>query len=469
MEAENIRQTIEKALKINLDPTIYGTIAEIGAGQEVARNFFIAGASAGTIAKTMSAYDMQVSDAIYGEEFDGRYVSYSRLQKMVNREYNLVVERLQRTRPDGTRFFAFADTVAARGYRTKKDCHGWMGLKFQLSPKGAPNTILLHVRMKDNSNPDQQAALGILGVNLIYAAYYFPDQPETFINILAEEPGPERIEIDMIEFDGPDFANVDNRLMALHLVKAGIAPAIFFTPEGKTVQPADLFYKKDIMLLRGTFRPFTNVHKDLVACGRDIMSKEEQSREKNTIFITEISMANLMNKGNLDKKDFLGRVDILCRLGFHVQISNYVMYYRLKEYLDQFTTGKISFVLGVRKLQEIFSEKYYTQLKGGILEALGKLFSRGTKLYIYPRLIEQDRIISLDLMEVDDEVNHLFKHFLFNGKLIGLPGFTRSILKEKMKRLADEIVKGDGDWINKVPPEVYEEIQSKCLFGYPGK
>jgi hypothetical protein len=322
--------------------------------------------------------------------------------------------------------------------------------------------------LKDTSNPDQQTALGILGVNLIYAAYYFTDQPEAIIDLLAEEPGPVRIEIDMIEFEGPDFLHVDNRLMALQLVKAGIAPAVFFTPEGKTIQPADLFYKKDIMLLRGTFRPFTNVHKDLVACGRDAMKREETASKGNTVFVTEVSMANLLNKGNLDKEDFLGRVDILCRLGFHVQISNYVMYYRLKEYLDQFTTGKISFVLGVRKLQDIFSEKYYDQLKGGILEALGKLFSGGTKLYVYPRLIENERIISLDLMEVDEQVNYLFKHFLYTGKLIALPGFTRSILKEKMQRLADEIVKGDGDWINKVPPEVYEEIQSKCLFGYPG-
>ena len=363
MNKERPLQVIEKALRINLDETIYGTIAEIGAGQEVARNFFIAGAAAGTIAKTMSAYDMQVSDAIYGEEENHRYVSQARVKKMVDREFNLVVERLEKVRPSGTRFFAFADTVVAKGYKTTRDCHCWMGFKFQLKAGGQANTILMHVRMKDNSNGDQQEALGIVGVNLIYGTFYYMDNPEKMIESLTDNMEPGRIEVDMVKFDGPDFANIDNRLMALHLVKIGHTPSVFFTSDSEPVQALDLLYKKNVLLFRGSFRPFTNVHLDIFNIGKDKFLADTRDDKSEPVYITEISMASLLNKGNLDKEDFLGRVNILSKMGFNVQISNLVKYYELKDYLRQFTFRKVSFLLGVKKLQLIFEEKYYIHVQ----------------------------------------------------------------------------------------------------------
>ncbi len=463
---EEIRplQVVEKALRVNLDPYIYGTIAEIGAGQEVARNFFLAGAASGTIAKTMSAYDMQVSDAIYGEESNHRYVSEARVNKMLDREYNLVVERLEKVRPEGTKFFAFADTVVAKGFKAPKDCHCWMGLKFQLQAGKEANTIILHVRMKDDSNRDQQEALGIVGANLIYGAFYNYKQPEFLIDSLIENFEIKRVEIDMIKFEGPDFSRVDNRLMALHLVKQGHAPSVFFTNDGAPVQALDLLYKKDVLLFRGSFRPFTNVHWDIFQRGKKKFL--EKTGINNPVFITEISMANLLNKGNLDKEDFLGRVNILCKLGFNVQISNRVKFYELKEYLRQFTFRQVSFLLGVKKLESIFNEEYYKELKGGLMEALGIIFSGNTQMYVYPKYEENGNLITVDKMNVAERNKYLFVHFLTNKILHPLQGYDKKSLGITRKQVAREIAEGKPEWKNKVPTVVAEEIEKYKLFDY---
>ncbi|NBC82961.1 MAG: TonB-dependent receptor [Bacteroidetes bacterium] len=461
------KQTLEKALRINLDNRIYGTLAEIGAGQEVARNFFIAGGAAGTVAKSMSAYDMQVSDAIYGEEAHGRYVSRSRVTKMVDREYNLVVERLQERRSNQTLFFAFADTVAAKGYKTTKDCHGWMGLKFQLTPNAEANTIILHVRMKDNTNREQQLALGILGVNLIYGAFYHTDDPEYFIERLVDHLGTGRIEIDMILFSGPDFTEVDNRLMALQLVNSGLTRSVFFNSSGECIQASDLLYKKNILVLRGTFRPVTNVHLDIIRCGKEQILNDDAIEPGNLLFIAEISMANLFNKGNLDNEDFLGRVDTLCKLGFNVQISNYVRYFKLKEHLSQFTNQRIDLVVGVRKIDDIFKEAHYTDLKGGILEAFGILFSKESVLYVYPRLSKSGQQQTIENLWVDDEVKYLFRHFLYTRKMIPLNNYNPEVLHENVKAVGEQIEKGGNEWKDKVPELVFNEITTRGLFGFP--
>jgi hypothetical protein len=332
-----MKGTIEKALKINLDPQIYGTIAEIGAGQEVARNFFVAGAAAGTIAKTMSAYDMQFSDAIYGAEPDGRYVSYSRVNKMIDREYNLVLERLENHRPEDTKFFAFADTIAAKGFKSAHDCHGWLGVKFQSNPLEQPNKIILHVRLRENSNLQQQQTLGQLGINLIYAAYYLAQKPLKAIESLLDSLSTERIEIDMIEFAGPQFKHIDNRLMAVHLVRCGLTHSVFFTRNGNPVQGSDLLYRKHILALRGSFRPFTIVHQDMLHCAREAFLEENNFREDEMLVLTELSMSHLLAFGNLDETDFLGRVDTLCKMGFAVQISDFARFHELKCHLHQFT------------------------------------------------------------------------------------------------------------------------------------
>lgn len=469
MENNRPLQTIEKALRINLDPLTYGTLAEIGAGQEVARNFFQAGAAAGTVAKTMSAYDMQVSDAIYGEEANHRYVSQTRVQKMVDREYGLLVQRLQDVRPVGTRFFAFADTAVAKGYHTTKDCHCWLGIKFQLNPGGEPNTILMHVRMKDNSNSDQQEALGVVGVNLIYGAYYDFNIPEALIESLLDNLGSERMEVDMIKFEGPDLSHIDNRLMALHLVKVGHTPSVFFTNNGDPIQALDLLYKKNILLFRGSFRPFTNVHMDIFDKGKEYFEKHSGCITCESVYVTEMSMAHLLNEGNLDKEDFLGRVNILCKLGFNVQISNRVKLFELKDYIRQFTYRKVVFLLGVRKLETLFQEEFFTELKGGLLEGLAIIFSGDTNLYVYPKLNRKKELVTLDKMNVSEKAKHLFIHFHYNKKLIALKGYDADKMIFTRKMIAEGITKGDGDWKNRVPEIVYNEIVANNLFGFPGK
>lgn len=462
----NPKRTVEKALEINLDPNTYGTIAEIGAGQEVARNFFQAGGAAGTIAKTMSAYDMQVSDVIYGEEKSRRYVSRSRVEKMISREYDLVVKRLNNIRHKETTFFAFADTVAAKSYKSTRDCHGWLGIKFQLKPNTRPNEIILHVRLKDQVNTQQQFALGILGVNLIYGAFYLFQEPEKLIESLLDNLGNNRIEIDMIHFDGTDFSGVDSRLMALHLVKADLTRSVFFTSSGATVQPSDLFYKRNILMLRGAFRPITNVHLDIIKSAKKEILTNPSVDERTLIILAEISMANLYNEGKFNKEDFLGRVDTLCKLGLNVQISNYVRYFNLKEHLQQFTNQKIAIVLGTRKIINIFTDSRFDDLKGGILEALGILFSGDTQLYVYPRLQKTGEVISINDLHVDEPVKYLFMHFLAHNKIIPLSEFNNDCLKMDVSNLEEEIKLGDGPWKEKVPATIHEEIINRGLFEF---
>src|SRR5437764_8905728 len=256
MKEETI-DTHSKALKINLDPRWYGTFAEIGAGQEVVRWFFRVGGAAGTIAKSMSAYDMKVSDAIYGHA--ERYVSRGRLQAMLDREFDLDVERLGKERGDNTSFFAFADTVVARSYRGGNECHGWMGVKFQSHVHDEPSQIILHVRMLDAEASLQQEALGVVGVNLLHAAFFQHHEPERLVESLLDQLTTGRIEIDLIEMKGIEFRGVDNRLLALKLVQLGLSGAAMFAPDRQVLQPSEVLRKKAILVERGSFRPPTVV------------------------------------------------------------------------------------------------------------------------------------------------------------------------------------------------------------------
>jgi hypothetical protein len=461
-----MKGTIEKALKINLDPQIYGTIAEIGAGQEVARNFFVAGAAAGTIAKTMSAYDMQFSDSIYGAEKDGRYVSYSRVNKMIDREYNLVIERLENHRPENTTFFAFADTVAAKGFKSDRECHAWLGVKFQLHPMEQPNKIVLHVRLRENSNLQQQQTLGQLGINLIYAAFYYSKEPQKLIDSLLDSLSTDRIEIDMIEFDGPQFKKVDNRLMAVHLVRSGLTHSVFFTSNGDPVQGSDLLYRKNILALRGSFRPYTIVHDDMIKCARESFLKENDFDESEMLMLTELSMSHLLAFGDLDESDFLGRVDTLCKMGFAVQISDFARFHELKCHLHQFTKKQVSIVLGIKNIVEIFSQGTYEDLSGGRIEGLGRLFSRDAKLYVYPKLLKDGVTRLVHEMTFEDEVKYLFQHFLYNRRIIPLDKFNPDIIDVFTRDIREAMTSGEGDWERKVPTIVAEQIKSKKLFGY---
>src|SRR3982751_542857 len=378
--------TDEKALHINLDSTKYGTFAEIGAGQEVARRFFRVGGAAGTIAKTMSAYDMTFSDAIYGQA--DRYVSRVRLQTMLDHEYDLLIERLDRKFGAEKAFFVFADTVAARSFKERNESHGWLGVRFQSQPRGQPSEIIIHVRLLDKANVEQQETLGVIGVNLLHGAFYCRE-PEKLISSLQENLPPARIEVDMIKFSGPLFQNVDNRLMSLQLVSQGLTDAVMFKADGETVQPAEVFYKKAILVERGSFRPVTYATNDMLDGARRVFLRKCRCSEDQLIVLMEITLENLLSEGQLNHGDFLARVDILRALGRTVLVSRFGEYYRLAAYLSRYTNNPIGLVMGVPSLLEIFDEKYYSNLEGGILEALGRMFKSCLKLFVYPTFDEK--------------------------------------------------------------------------------
>jgi hypothetical protein len=463
---EKTLTTLQKALEINLDPCKYGTIAEIGAGQEVARFFFQAGGAAGTVAKTMSAYDMQFSDAIYGEESNGRYVSRSRVERMLEKEYSLVITRTRESRPKNSTFFAFADTVAAKGFKSERECHGWMGVRVQLYPDAPPSEVLLHVRMLDQSNPEQQHALGILGVNLIYGAYNHYRDPERLIESLVDDVGTDRVEIDMIHFNGPYFEDIDNRLMALHLVKSGLTHGVMFGPEGDVLQPSDVLYKKNALVARGSFRPVTKVNMDMFRCGIAQFMGEDDTLEEKTVVLAEITTANLMGEGEIDPKDFLARVDILGALGLTVLISNYLRYFRLRAYINRYTKRKIAIVLGIKNIVDIFNEDFYEGLEGGILEAFGKLFAGNTRLHVYPCLNETGDLMTVDQLHVNDHVQHLLRHLIHTQDIVPLEGADASLMTIDSRKVLAEIKSGDGAWCDALPESACQTITEKRLFGY---
>ena len=374
--------TNRKALTINLADAQYGTFAEIGAGQEVARVFFQAGGASKTIAKTISAYDMTFSDAIYGKA--PRYVSRERLGEMLDHEYRLLLERLAAQRGDRTTFFAFADTVATKNFKGTNEAHGWMGVRFQTTPGGPPSEIILHVRMWDKDAVLQQQALGIIGVNVIYGAFYFRADPRKFIESLLDNLSVDRIEVDMLQFSGPAFPAVDNRLMSLHLVQCGLTNAVMFGPGREVLQPAEVLFKKAILVERGSFRPVTKVNVDMLNCAAAQFVQEPLVKGKEVVVLMEITMNNLLVAGELDAQDCLARVDLLGDIGFTVLISNYSEYFRLTTYFRRYTKEMVGVAMGVNVLIEIFNEKYYENLEGGILESFGRLFRNAVRLYIYP-------------------------------------------------------------------------------------
>jgi len=466
-EREQKHNTLHKALEINLDNCKYGTIVEIGAGQEVARNFFRAGAAAGTIAKTMSAYDMQVSDDIYGAEENKRYVSRSRLIKMLDKEYTSVTELLTPTRPKNTTFFSYAATVTAKSYLQKNECHGWIGIRLQLYPGAAPSNIILHVRMLDNDGGAQQEALGVLGVNLIHSAFKYFTQPKKIIESLVDDIEDCRIEVDMIDFSGPYFEETENRLMNLHLVHKNLTHAIMFSPCGEVKVPSEVLYKKNILVIRGNFTPLTKVQLDMTNCGQRHFNEMENINADKTIVLAEITMASLTVGDEINDADFLARVDMLNTQGYTVMISNYLRYFRLREYFRRYTQLQIGMILGISNLELIFTEEYYKGLEGGILEAFSKLFPDNTHLYIYPfKSPDQDELITVYNFQPTKKLQNLYRHVLENGYLVGLENVDESVLGINPAEVLADIKKGHGDWENKVPESIAQMIVDKKLLGF---
>jgi hypothetical protein len=465
--------TKQKALTINLDPQIYGSFAEIGAGQDVAANFFKAGASSGTIAKTMSAYDMLFSDAIYGTDETRRYVSERRLIAMLDREYSLLIERLEAQRGDRSTFFAFSDTISALNYHKTNVGRGWMGVRFQLVPGGPYNDVVLHVRLLDGDNNLQQQAVGILGVNLIYACFYYNNNPLQFLLSLLDDLVKDRLQIEMIRFDGPDFTSIDNRIMSLLLVEKGFADAAVFGPDGKNLQPSEVLYKKHIVVVRGRFRPLINVHLDMLNTGVKQFLEEPDVDKTKVIVLTELTLQALKERNadqtaEIDKKDFLDRVDILCSLGHTVMISNFHEYYKLVSYLSTMTRLKMGVVLGYPNLEYIFSEEHYKALPGGILESFAALFSRKVKLFIYPTLLN-GVIQDCQHLNLPPHLIDLFRYLIANDKIEDILDYKRVNLDIQTDEVLQLIKQGADGWEQYVPEEVAQSIKSRGLFGYVGK
>lgn len=458
--------TQEKALRINLSRAIYGSFAEIGAGQEVAANFFKVGGASGTIAKTISAYDMKFSDAIYG--VCDRYVCEDRLMQMLDHEYVLLPERLPH-RIESTRFFAFSDTVEILNYERTNQGHGWMGLRFQLKPQTEGNECVIHVKMHDTDPLQQQLALGIVGVNMLYGCMFMSD-PEEILMSLLDGLTNRRIEVDMFRLSGPDFKQVDNRLMALKMVKNGLTKAAMFGPDGNVKQPSDELYKKNVLVLRGRFRPPTHVNVDMLLASRRHFRKEPDVDRSKILLITELTLNDLSPDGKIDERDFLHRADIICSLGQNVLISNYFEYYRLVDYLSRIMKGKkIGIIMGIHALQKVFEEKTYENIRGGILECFASLFGHNVKLYIYPALRKDSTLFTLKDFEKDlpDNLKNLFRYLLANNKLEDVHDANVKNLHIISDHVLAMIRKGESGWEKFVPHKVEEAIKKYGLFDYP--
>ncbi|MCS7003758.1 MAG: TonB-dependent receptor [Cytophagales bacterium] len=464
----------EKALQINLDEFIYGSFAEIGAGQDTAAIFFKAGGASGTVAKTMSAYDMAFSDAIYGPEENKRYVCKPRLLKMLEKEYSLLPKRLPH-RADRTCFFAFANTVEALNFKRTNEGHGWVGVRFQTRPNGPVNDCIIHVKMKDNDPVWQQNALGIVGVNLIYACFYYRNDIEVFMKSLLDEVTIHRIEIDYFELRGDDFNHIDNRLLSLKLVRLGLTNITMFDPDGNVLHPADALYKKNVMIVRGRFRPVTLVNMDMIQKGKEQFYKDPEVDKTNTVIICELTLDQLAaagnQDGNIDERDFLYRADILCSLGQTVMISNVKHYYRLVPFLSKLTRGKkIGIVLGVYNLLSLFDEKNYDGLKGGILESFGTLFSNNVKMFVYPSYKPGTKeIVNVYTLELPPTLIDLLEYLVVNNKVEDIKDYVEEHLDIISDNVLAQIKKGEEGWEKLVPEGVASIIKSRCLFDYPCK
>ena len=457
--------TRDKALALNLSPAFYGTIAEIGGGQEVARWFFHVGRAAGTVAKTISAYDMAVSDGLYGPA--DRYVSRQRLTAMLEHEYAELLARLGAARGGETAFFAFADTVATTGYRRHGKGRGWLGVRFQAVPGQAPSDLLLHAALFDASATQQQEALGILGVNLIHGACFHHADPAALVGSLLDELSRARVEIDMIHFAGPAFAGVDNRLMSLQLVEQELTDAAMFTAAGEMVQASEVLHRRPVLVERGSFRPITRLTLDLLERARDVFVREPEVRGHAPVVVMEMTLHDLAQSKAIDHADFLARADVLNRLGLSVLISRFDLFYRLAEYLAAATDQLIGIAAGVPALGEIGREKFYEALPGGILESTGRLFRRSVRMYVHPTRDPASGTI-LDVVNVQMPPPwHYFRDLLLeSGQLVPIREYNADYLSISGPDVLARIQAGDASWEPLVPPAAVETIKAAGLFGY---
>lgn len=452
--------TRNKALAINQDKKFYGSFAEIGAGQEVARHFFQAGSASQTVAKSMSAYDKVFSDSIYGK--GSRFVSEDRLLKMLDHEFKLLNDRLS-DRQKSSHFFTFANTVATSSHEDNPTCHGWMGIRFQTSPGGKPNDLILHVRMRDRLRLQQQEALGILGVNLIYAAHSLLHNGTELVSSLMDNLSTDRIEVEFIRYSGQDGKNLDNRILSLELVKQRFTYSVMFAPDGTPLCPSDYLYAKAILVQRGTFRPITNTNEQILERGLQHFKKDFNLKPSDTISFFEISMSSLANEGKLDFNDFIERADTIGAIGQHTLISNFSLYSDLKEHLRRLTAEPIGLVMGALSLTGIFDEKFYREKKFGILGAMAQLFDDKTRIYIYPYRTNES-CMTTKTFNPSKKIKNLYQHCLELGQIIDIENcddVDTALDSETVRQL---LATGDKKWEGLVPRAARDLIKKKKFF-----
>lgn len=456
--------THEKALRINIDTAKYGTFAEIGAGQEVARWFFGVGGAAGTMAKAISAYDTAVSDALYGPT--DRYVSRERLQAMLEREYAMLLEGLGPRRGDRSAFFVLADTVATRSYSRRENGHGWLGIRFQTQAGGEPSDVLIHIHLLDKEPAREQEALGVVGVNLVYGAFHQHSEPASLVESLVDGVGRERVEIDMVKLSGPAFGGFDNRLASLQLVELGFTDAVMLTSDGDVVQPSEVLYKRPLLVERGTFRPPTKVTLELLESARERFLREPDLDGGEPVILLEMTLRSLAGEGGIDHRDFLDRAEVLHALGHHVLISRSPRNYALVEILSRYTRARIGIALGVPTLRAIIGDQY-EDLAGGGLEAIGRLFKNAVKLYVYPTLEpESGEVVTADTMRVPEPMRHLYRFLLDNRRVEALERYDPSILQIRTGDVLARLQRGEPGWESAVPAPVATLIKERGLFGH---
>ncbi|MGO8791227.1 MAG: TonB-dependent receptor [Terriglobia bacterium] len=457
-----VMSTQEKALAINLDAAKFGTFAEIGAGQEVARWFFHVGHASATVAKSMSAYDMVISDIIYGPS--DHYVSRARLESMLDHEWGQLLERLDPVRGERSGFFVFADTVATRSRTRNQDGQGWMGMRFQAQPRAAFSQIIIHVNLLDQVPVSEQEALGILGVNLVWGAFH-QQQPEELMKTLMEGLSRLRVDIDMIKFSGPAFAQVDNRLASLQLVELGLTDLTMFTAQGEVVQPAEVLYKKPVLIARGRYRPITNVGLDMLNRAADRF-KKIPGVHGDPVVLMGMTLQDLGTGPGIDRRDFLDRADMLGTLGKTVTVSNFRRFDSVTSLLRRYTQQWLGFVMGVPTLRAVFDEQYYTSLPGGIMEGLGRLFQGHVRLYVYPTRERTGELVTSATLEVAHPLQHLLTYLRERGGIEAIEDFDTRQLHIFPEDVLAAIQNGTPGWEQYLPPQAAEVIKQRALFGY---
>jgi hypothetical protein len=462
MEREII-PTRRKALIINIDTNMYGTFAEIVGGQEVARHFFQAGGASETVAKTVSAYDKRFSDSFYNHNKKGRHVSENRLTKMLNAEYKELSELLSEVNIENT-FFVLADTVEVLNYAKTNISHGWMGVKFQLTPNSEPNEVIIHIKLLENDALLQQATIGTLGVNLLYACKFYYNKPTTFIKSLTDNLSMDRFRITMMRMSGPELDYIDNKLLAVQLVKNKMTKSIMFDKNGEVQQPSDMLYKKNVLAFRGSFMPVTYIAKDIINKSMELFSRDEDYEHDNTLSFCELSLNDILNEDDVDERDFLNRVEMLVSIGQNVMVSDIREYYKLVDFFSQFKLNKLRIVMGIPTFEKVLNRKYYEGLRGGLLEAVSKMFPSHMKLYIYPTKRKKDEeIITTDDLVMDEDIKLIFEYLTLNRLILDIESEMINHLHVSTREVHEMMIHGDPKWEKYVPMKISNYIKEKGI------